>query len=243
MLKLKEIAERLECRLEGDGEIDIHRVAGIEEAGPGDLTFFTNPKYAAELRATRASAVILGPTGRAGAVRDAARRRSRISRSRKAVELFADPRRPAAGRPSPRRRRATARQLGAGRVDRSVRRRSATARAIGARTIVYPHVDDRRGTRRSATTASSTRACRSASACSIGHRVVMQDGAVIGSDGFGFAHAARRHPSQDSADRRRRRSKTTWRSARTRRSIVRPSARRGSAPARRSTTSCRSRTA
>ena len=43
-MKLREIAERLECRLEGDGEIDIRRVAGIEEAGPGDLTFFTNPK-------------------------------------------------------------------------------------------------------------------------------------------------------------------------------------------------------
>ena len=36
-MKLREIAERLECRLDGDGEIDIHRVAGIEEAGPGDL--------------------------------------------------------------------------------------------------------------------------------------------------------------------------------------------------------------
>jgi UDP-3-O-[3-hydroxymyristoyl] glucosamine N-acyltransferase len=60
-LKLKDIAASLGCELEGDGDLDIERVSGIGDAGPGDLTFFTNPKYAAELRATRASAVILGP--------------------------------------------------------------------------------------------------------------------------------------------------------------------------------------
>jgi UDP-3-O-[3-hydroxymyristoyl] glucosamine N-acyltransferase len=59
-LKLRDIAERIECRLEGDGDIEIRRVAAIEDAGPGDLTFFANPKYAAELRQTHASAVIAG---------------------------------------------------------------------------------------------------------------------------------------------------------------------------------------
>src|SRR5262249_7020202 len=34
-------------------------VAGLEQAGPGDLTFLANPKYAAKLKATRATAVIL----------------------------------------------------------------------------------------------------------------------------------------------------------------------------------------
>src|SRR5262249_50511160 len=58
-LRLSDIAERLDCRLEGDGGLEIQRVAGIEDAGPGDLTFFTNPKYSAELRRTAASAVIL----------------------------------------------------------------------------------------------------------------------------------------------------------------------------------------
>src|SRR5579862_7227438 len=58
-MKLKDIAERLACRLEGDGSLDIQRVAGLDQAGPGDLTFFSNPKYAAALRRTRASAVIL----------------------------------------------------------------------------------------------------------------------------------------------------------------------------------------
>jgi UDP-3-O-[3-hydroxymyristoyl] glucosamine N-acyltransferase len=43
-LKLQTLAERLGCRLEGDGSIEINRVAAIEDAGPGDLTFFANPK-------------------------------------------------------------------------------------------------------------------------------------------------------------------------------------------------------
>ena len=34
-------------------------MAKIEEAGPGDLTFLANPKYASKLASTRASAVIM----------------------------------------------------------------------------------------------------------------------------------------------------------------------------------------
>ena len=57
-LTLADLADRLGCRLEGDGAIEITRVAGIEQAGPGDLTFLANPRYAARLPFTRASAVI-----------------------------------------------------------------------------------------------------------------------------------------------------------------------------------------
>ena len=58
-MKLRELAERLACRLDGDGEIDIVRVAGIDDAGPGDLTFVANTKYLPALATTRASAVVL----------------------------------------------------------------------------------------------------------------------------------------------------------------------------------------
>jgi UDP-3-O-[3-hydroxymyristoyl] glucosamine N-acyltransferase len=61
-LKLRELAERLQCRLEGDGDHDIVRVAGIEHAGPGDLTFVAHEKYIGKLASTRASAVIVAPT-------------------------------------------------------------------------------------------------------------------------------------------------------------------------------------
>ena len=59
-MTLRELAERLGCRLEGDGAIEITGVAGLEAAVPGDVSFFAHPKYAAALEATRASAVVIG---------------------------------------------------------------------------------------------------------------------------------------------------------------------------------------
>ncbi len=41
-MRLGEIAERLNCRLEGDASIEIRGVAGIEVAEPGELTFLSN---------------------------------------------------------------------------------------------------------------------------------------------------------------------------------------------------------
>lgn len=58
-MKLAEIAERLGGTLEGDGDVDIRAVAGLKEAGPGDLSFLANPKYASQVTETRASAVIV----------------------------------------------------------------------------------------------------------------------------------------------------------------------------------------
>src|SRR5215208_590197 len=69
-MKLRELAERLACRLEGDGEIDIVRVAGIDAAAPGDLTFVANPKYLAGLSTTGASAVLLRDDASLDAARD-----------------------------------------------------------------------------------------------------------------------------------------------------------------------------
>src|SRR6188508_2131912 len=60
---LGELARRLECPVEGDAAIEIRRVAKIEDAGPGDLTFLANPKYASKLASTRASAVIMNGEG------------------------------------------------------------------------------------------------------------------------------------------------------------------------------------
>src|SRR5262245_31787429 len=61
-MKLREIVERLGCRLEDSaaGDLDILRVAGIDQAQKGDITFIANPKYQSQLATTRASAVIVG---------------------------------------------------------------------------------------------------------------------------------------------------------------------------------------
>jgi len=59
-MKLAEIASALGATLEnGDPETEITGVAGIEGAGPGQITFVANHKYAAAAKTTSASAVIV----------------------------------------------------------------------------------------------------------------------------------------------------------------------------------------
>src|SRR5438309_10818966 len=58
-MKLKEIAEKLDCVLDGDGEIEITGVNTLERAESGDLSFLSNRKYTPLLATTRAGAVLL----------------------------------------------------------------------------------------------------------------------------------------------------------------------------------------
>lgn len=182
-MKLREIAGRIECRLEGNGDIEINRVAGIEDAADGDLTFFANPRYGAELRKTRASAVILGENAEAAPCAMLRARHPYLALAQ-AVELFADP-----WRPPPGVHRLAL--LGEGVTidgDASIGPFVAVGDGarIGARTILHPHVTVGRH-------AEIGEDCVIHAGVSIrervriGNRVVVQDGAVIGSDGFGFA--------------------------------------------------------
>src|ERR1700691_2774698 len=59
-MKLGELAEALGCAIENYADIEISGVRGIDDAGPGHITFLSNPKYAPKLRTTQASAVIAG---------------------------------------------------------------------------------------------------------------------------------------------------------------------------------------
>ena len=182
-MKLQDLAERLECTLEGDGNVEISGVAAIEDAATGDLTFFTNPKYAAALRTTAASAVIAGP-GVAGSPCAVLRSEQPYLTFARAVELFADPWRPPAGvHPSA--------LIGAGAAiaaDASVGPFVVVGEGarIGARTIVHSHVSIGRF-------AEIGDDCLLHAQVSVrervrlGNRVVLQDGVVIGSDGYGFA--------------------------------------------------------
>src|SRR3954471_1383161 len=59
-MKLSQIATALDARLEnGSPDTEITGVASIKDAGPGQLTFVANPKYAGAARTTRASVVIV----------------------------------------------------------------------------------------------------------------------------------------------------------------------------------------
>src|SRR6059058_383545 len=59
-MKLSAIAAALDARLDnGSPDTEITGLNGIDQAGPGELTFVSNPKYAAAARSTKASAVIV----------------------------------------------------------------------------------------------------------------------------------------------------------------------------------------
>jgi len=182
-LKLSDIAERLGCRLEGDGTIEIHRVAGIEDAGAGDLTFFSNPKYAVALKRTAASAVIAGDRAE-GAPCAVLRARHPYLSFAKAVELFADPWRPPPGVHRLADVSGTA-TIGEG---ASVGAFAVVGDGawIGARTVVHSHVSIGRDAQIGEDCVIHSRVSIR-ERVRIGNRVVVQDGAVVGSDGFGFA--------------------------------------------------------
>jgi UDP-3-O-[3-hydroxymyristoyl] glucosamine N-acyltransferase len=58
---LNELASQVGGEVAGDGDVVIHRVAPIDEAVEGEITFLNNPQYRRFLRGCRASAVIVGP--------------------------------------------------------------------------------------------------------------------------------------------------------------------------------------
>ena len=185
-MKLRELAERLACRLEGDGEVEIVRVAGIEDAGPGDLTFVANPKYLPALATTRASAVLL---------RDEAPKPSMpVLRTAdpylgfaRAVGLFAPEWKP---RPGVHAMAAVARDATIGdAVSIGAFVAVGEAATIGDRTIVFPNVTIGAGARLGADCViHSNVAIRER--VTIGDRVVLQNGVVVGGDGYGFVRRA-----------------------------------------------------
>jgi UDP-3-O-[3-hydroxymyristoyl] glucosamine N-acyltransferase len=58
---LFELASRTGAALDGDGNVDIVRMATLEDAGPGAIACLSNPKYRGQLAGTRAAAVIVAP--------------------------------------------------------------------------------------------------------------------------------------------------------------------------------------
>ena len=61
ILSLADIAARLGGDVFGDGETRIRQVATLASAGEGEIAFLANLKYRGQLQTTRASAVILSP--------------------------------------------------------------------------------------------------------------------------------------------------------------------------------------
>ena|SRR5208282_2008824 len=191
-MKLGEIAEMLGCSVEGDANIEITGVAGIEEAQAGELTFLVNRKYRPALETTRASAILIA--------RDEARLggqvQPRIAALRsanpyldfaRAIEMF---------HPAP--------HYGPSVHPTAIIAESAKVAVdahigpycfvdedveIGRGAVLHSFVSIYRGARIGDDFFAHAHACVRED-CLIGNRVVLQNGVVVGSDGFGFAREA-----------------------------------------------------
>jgi len=60
-MKLGELASKLGAELRGDAELEVTGVKGIQDAGPTEVTFVANPRYTPLARATKAAAVLVEP--------------------------------------------------------------------------------------------------------------------------------------------------------------------------------------
>jgi UDP-3-O-[3-hydroxymyristoyl] glucosamine N-acyltransferase len=181
-VKLAELAGRLECRLEGAGDVDITRVASIQDAGPNDVTFLANRKYEKALCSTRASAVILGEDAPAAPCAMLRARDPYLAFAR-AVGLFAPDSRPRAGI-DPLAAVASTAHIG-GDVSIGPFVSVGEGAVIGDGTVVYPNCTIGSGVRIGADCViHSNVAIRER--VTLGNRVVLQNGVVIGGDGFGF---------------------------------------------------------
>jgi UDP-3-O-[3-hydroxymyristoyl] glucosamine N-acyltransferase len=185
-MKLREIAAKLGCELSGDGEAGITGVAGMEQACPGHLTFLANPKYASKLRHSKASAVIVSERPEGLQLACLISRNPYLDFAR-SLELFYQPPRPPAGIHPLASIAASASigenpSIGAFAVvgERAV---------VGRNAVLHPHVVIYEGARIGDDFLAHSHACVR-EFCRVGDRVTLQNGVVIGGDGFGFAKRA-----------------------------------------------------
>lgn len=182
-MKLSQIAKKIDCRMESREDVDIVRVAGIEEAKAGDLTFVSNRKYIRHIKNTRASAIILGEEIPPVEI-PSLRTQDPYLAFAKALELFYAPIRPNAGI------HPTAVISDRAEIGKNVSCGAHVVIADGCRiadgSVIYPHVvlypDVSIGEQSVLHSFVTVR-----EQCRIGKRVILQNGVVIGSDGFGFA--------------------------------------------------------
>ncbi len=188
-MKLSELASKLGCRLEGPPDVEIHGVAGIEHAGPDQVTFMANRKYFSLLKTTRAGAVLLEEG--VAIERDSSLPPLAALRSANpylafahAIELFYQPP-PYAPGVHPTAIIAKTARIGEGAhigpycyIEEQVE--------IGCNAVLHSFVSIYRGAKIGDDFFAHAHAVVR-EFCRIGNRVVLQNGVVIGGDGFGFA--------------------------------------------------------
>ncbi len=184
-ISLGQLAERLDAHLQGDANQPISGMATLQQAGPGELSFLANSQYRKYLAETRAGAVLLrasdaeGFTGNALIVADPYLAYARLSH-----QFDRKPKSPSGIHPTAT-VAATAQidptaSIGPGAVieDAAV---IAAGASVGAQCFVgaRSQIGDGGWLAPRVTLYHDVR---------IGQRVSIQSGAVIGSEGFGFAN-------------------------------------------------------
>jgi UDP-3-O-[3-hydroxymyristoyl] glucosamine N-acyltransferase len=183
-MKLAELAAALNVKLEGGSpDAEITGVAGIEDAGPGHLTFVANPKYASAARTTRAGVVIVDESFPAIPTAVLRSKNPYLTFSR-AIGLFQEPVKYVPG-------------IHPTAVVDSSAKIGANAHIgpyvvlgpnveIGANAVLLAHVVIYRGVKIGDHFFAHAHSVVREN-CRIGNRVLLQNGVVIGGDGFGFA--------------------------------------------------------
>ncbi len=183
MAKLKQLAELVGGDVIGDADLDICRVAPIDQAQSGDITFVSNPKYLGMLSACKASAVIVAPGVDAPGVNLIVCNNPYLAFAR-ILTFLQVPERVMRGV-----------MAGASVAESAVVDKAATVYpgcvlgenvSVGSGTTLYPGVvlyDDVSVGNDCILHAQSV----VREGCQLGDRVILQPAVVIGSDGFGFA--------------------------------------------------------
>jgi UDP-3-O-[3-hydroxymyristoyl] glucosamine N-acyltransferase len=188
-MKLGEIAAKLGCQLEGDGNVEITGVAGIEEAQPGHLTFLENRKYFPLAKTTQASAILIAPDGPTVTVAVLRTSNPYLDFAR-ALELFHKPPHYAPNVHSTAIISSNAKIGDRAHIgpycfiDEDVE--------IGNNAVLHSFVTIYRGAKIGDDFFAHSH-CAVREDCRIGNRVLLQNGVVVGTDGFGFARDAQGH--------------------------------------------------
>jgi len=188
-MKLSEVAQKLDCRLEGDPQVEITGVAGMDHALPGQVTFFANRRYFPLLASTRASAIFVEEgirIERSPGLPPLAALRSLnpYLAFARAIELFYEPPRYAPGiHPTAIISRSA--EVGPGAhigpycfIDEEV--------TLGAHAVLHSFVALYRAAKIGDQFFAHAHAVVREH-CRIGDRVILQNGVIIGGDGLGYA--------------------------------------------------------
>lgn len=182
-ISLAELADYVGAVLKGDPAARIRRVASIENATPGDLAFVANPKYASMAQSTKATAVLVEqdfPEISAATLR----LKNPYLAFAKAIEIFYQPPLYAPGiHPTaiiaPTARIGSNAHIGAYAV-------VSDHVTLGDHAVLLPHVVLYPYVQVGANFFAHAHAIVREH-CRLGDDVILQNGAVIGADGFGFA--------------------------------------------------------